>query len=910
MLEWFLSSAVLTLIVILLRLLLKGKISLRLQYALWALVLVRLLVPVSIGSTSFSIGNLSQRAAGTEVGQKVTELSDAKLPGKSYQAAYDEVAREYAERGVDISALPVKTEPVTPEKEPKEPTEPITDLSKLPAAELAETVDYEIYSRMNSTWSVRDVLLAVWIAGAAVVGLVLLASNLRFAAKLKKTRKRLAGQTGTLPVYVSRAAETPCLLGVFRPKIYLMGEATENTTILRHSIEHETTHYRHGDHIWAILRGVCLALHWFDPLVWWAAVLSRNDAELACDEATIRRLGEQERTEYGRTLIQMTCQRRPALLLTATTMTGSKNSIKERIWMIAKKPKAAIYTLIAVLLIVSVAAGCAFTGAEDTDTPDTTDPKPAETTVATTEATTTTPATTTEPATTTVTEATTTEATTTATTTEATTTTEAPAAYPASVVGDDEKACYDMAVDFLNRTTKLEWSWIPCDLTEFFYPTVDSLEARAQENFYLLAEVTGHYRAAIGRKRESTPVNYTVTSCETDNGEIVMAFAPDYNTSVESPIPGILCTIRFAKHVDKWLIRTIETVDWCDYENLKYDELDADAILDRWLDSHELQNDMETYLNTRDLEHWSGPLAPAIDFSVRGSLRIWEGELTEEQIASVTTLTLQFLSFDDWDDWDRVLEGLELCTGVRTLYMENYLGESLEFLHLVPQLQLLSMRKQNSPTETVYDLTPLADLTELTRLELMNYRIKDLSPIGSLTALRELWIERSGSLDLSPLSTLTDLRVLTLDPVDMYEGDDSKITRLAALGNMGKLSCLRIRNGVGDFSVLAELPLVGLSMTGCTVNSYAYLPKTLETLFTLESGYKDTDIPYLAKLPKLKYLFVDVCEDENALLALGLDGCIAPGVGALTDRYEYPGPYNTTLLLDQMDWTSPIPGVE
>ena len=372
MLEWFLSSAVLTLIVILLRLLLKGKISLRLQYALWALVLVRLLVPVSIGSTSFSIGNLSQRAAGTEVGQKVTELSDAKLPGKSYQAAYDEVAREYAERGTDISALP--------------------------AAEFSETVDYEIHSRMNSTWSVRDVLLAVWIAGAAVVGLVLLASNLRFAAKLKKTRKRLAGQTGTLPVYVSEAAETPCLLGVFRPKIYLMGEATANETILRHSIEHETTHYRHGDHIWAILRGVCLALHWFDPLVWWAAVLSRNDAELACDEATIRRLGEQERAEYGRTLIQMTCQKPPALLLVATTMTGSKNSIKERIWMIAKKPKAAIYTLIAVLLIVSVAAGCAFTGAQENEKPDDTQPSEAVTTEATTTAaTTTTPATTTEP---------------------------------------------------------------------------------------------------------------------------------------------------------------------------------------------------------------------------------------------------------------------------------------------------------------------------------------------------------------------------------------------------------------------------------------------------------------------------------------------------------------------------------
>lgn len=85
------------------------------------------------------------------------------------------------------------------------------------------------------------------------------------------------------------------------------------------------------------------------------ACVSRNDAELACDEATIKRIGENERAGYGRTLIGMTCQKRPALLPTATTMTGSKSSIKERIMLIAKKPKTAIYTLVAVVLIAALA---------------------------------------------------------------------------------------------------------------------------------------------------------------------------------------------------------------------------------------------------------------------------------------------------------------------------------------------------------------------------------------------------------------------------------------------------------------------------------------------------------------------------------------------------------------------------
>lgn len=73
--------------------------------------------------------------------------------------------------------------------------------------------------------------------------------------------------------------------------------------MLRHTVEHEITHFRHGDHFWSALRSVCIALHWYNPLVWWAAILSRNDAELACDEGTIRRIGEDARAEYGRTLI-------------------------------------------------------------------------------------------------------------------------------------------------------------------------------------------------------------------------------------------------------------------------------------------------------------------------------------------------------------------------------------------------------------------------------------------------------------------------------------------------------------------------------------------------------------------------------------------------------------------------------
>jgi beta-lactamase regulating signal transducer with metallopeptidase domain len=336
MLEWVISSAVLTALVIALRFILKGKISLRLQYALWALVLLRLLVPLSFGSTELSIANITQKAAETETAKTLSTLTQLELPRMTYSGAYSEVAKEYAEKGIDIAAMSI---------------------------EEFETVDYEILSRMEGQWSIRDILKAVWIFGIAVFGLLLLVSNIRFTIKLRRSRYRLEGQSYTLPVYVSPDIDTPCLFGLLRPAIYITPEAAADDTVLHHTAEHELSHFRHGDHIWSLLRGVCLSIHWYSPLVWLAAALSRNDSELACDEATIKRIGENERAEYGRTLIGMTCQKRPALLLSATTMTGSKSAIKERIMLIAKKPKTAIYTLVAVLLIAAVAVGCMFTGA-------------------------------------------------------------------------------------------------------------------------------------------------------------------------------------------------------------------------------------------------------------------------------------------------------------------------------------------------------------------------------------------------------------------------------------------------------------------------------------------------------------------------------------------------------------------
>jgi len=341
MIEWIVSSSILITVIIALRHILKGRINLRLQYALWGVVLLRLLIPFSIGSSSLSVINLSNAVKEQPAAETLSAFGQLNIPMQSFESAYEEVVREYESRGVDISAL-----------EGRE----------------LEALDYEAYELMrgaNVAELLKTAALYIWIAGIAFIAACLVFTNLRFSVRLKRTRQPLNVSGYSLPVYVTQCIETPCLHGFIHPKIYVTPKATQSESILRHVLEHETTHYRHGDHIWSALRGVCLAIHWYHPLVWRAAILSRNDSELACDESTISRIGENERADYGRTLIGMTCQKRTSLLLTATTMTGSKNSIKERITLIAKKPKMAIYTLIAVILIAAVAVGCTFTGGQE-----------------------------------------------------------------------------------------------------------------------------------------------------------------------------------------------------------------------------------------------------------------------------------------------------------------------------------------------------------------------------------------------------------------------------------------------------------------------------------------------------------------------------------------------------------------
>ena len=109
-----------------------------------------------------------------------------------------------------------------------------------------------------------------------------------------------------LSVRVSDQIMTPLTYGYWHPVILLPKRTDwQDTQQLRYILQHEYIHIRRWDGVTKLLLTASVCLHWFDPLVWVMYQLANRDLELACDETLLRQLGEGERTAYARTLIHL-----------------------------------------------------------------------------------------------------------------------------------------------------------------------------------------------------------------------------------------------------------------------------------------------------------------------------------------------------------------------------------------------------------------------------------------------------------------------------------------------------------------------------------------------------------------------------------------------------------------------------
>ena len=337
LLERVVSASLLILAVIALRTLLGRHISAGLRYALWAVVLVRLLVPLQFYS-------LPVPTALPEADREPVTTNAA--PAATVPALQGEAV------GAPVIAAPHPGGVAANYDATDTPSTAILDVTHL--------------------WGVLGWL---WLAGAAIMTAAFFFSNLAFALRLRRVRVPLEGADCPLPVYLAENLPSPCLFGLVRPSVYVTAESTQHPAMLCHILAHEYTHFRHGDYVWNLLHSAALAIHWWNPLVWLAIILNRRDCELACDEGTLKRLGDDERIAYGRTLLALiTVKPRPGdLLRCATTMTSGQKSVFDRITRIAHAPKRWLWAAVVVVITTALASVCAFgqaTGSDFVDSPD------------------------------------------------------------------------------------------------------------------------------------------------------------------------------------------------------------------------------------------------------------------------------------------------------------------------------------------------------------------------------------------------------------------------------------------------------------------------------------------------------------------------------------------------------------
>ena len=306
MLKEVLTVSALIAVVLLVRAIFKNRVPKRMLYALWLVVLLKLCLP------------------GTLVSLPVLPAEDAAVPAQS------------AERPVQTAPViqrPAQTvtKPQTPAQQP---VSPVQETAK-PAAKPLTTA---------------QILQIAWFSGSTLLGLWLFGTWLTFTIRLRKSRKFL-GKRGKTNIYVSKRIKSPCLAGLI-PAVYLTEDVLRNDTT-ELIVRHELTHLHHLDFLWSLCRTIAVIVYWWNPLIWLAAICSKRDAELACDEAVAAGLVPEQRIAYARVILAQAPRKKAALSLAGPP-------VKERILFLTKKQKTSILCIVLALALTISATGCSF----------------------------------------------------------------------------------------------------------------------------------------------------------------------------------------------------------------------------------------------------------------------------------------------------------------------------------------------------------------------------------------------------------------------------------------------------------------------------------------------------------------------------------------------------------------------
>lgn len=337
MIKYMLEVSVLILFILLLRKIFLGRVSSRLIYMLWGVVLIRLVLPVNFTS-SLSLWNAvsaienmttagkEETLAGSDKGQEQRKIST----GQGQKQA----ETDYFDQSEDLGSKMY--------------------LMNVVEKSSSDTVGSE---QSSDGPGIRLILLMLWISVATFMLAVLAVIQIRLLRRLRNDRDQLS-VSGKVKIYRTSQFAKPCLYGVFSPAVYLPQGVSVSDQEEEQILIHELVHYRHGDHVWSAVRVMLLAIYWFHPLVWLAVFYSRKDAELACDESVIRQIGEENRFQYGRLLLRLAGPSdKKQFLYAASLMSNRGKELEKRIRIISGEKRFTKIFMIPFLLLLLLVVG-------------------------------------------------------------------------------------------------------------------------------------------------------------------------------------------------------------------------------------------------------------------------------------------------------------------------------------------------------------------------------------------------------------------------------------------------------------------------------------------------------------------------------------------------------------------------
>ncbi|HVT03485.1 MAG TPA: M56 family metallopeptidase [Thermoanaerobaculia bacterium] len=196
-------------------------------------------------------------------------------------------------------------------------------VSVLPAGISLPRVSSTVWFQPDPWGRAGDLLVAVWLLGIALVALRLLVASIRLQRRVARAGRWPELEAGLVPLLsecraklgirrvvrlvVSDAVKTPALRGVLRPALLLPPNVVDGFTQreLRHVVLHELWHVRRLDVAINWILSAIQALHWFNPLVWFAVARIKEEREICCDELALSCLEEEERFSYGTTMLRL-----------------------------------------------------------------------------------------------------------------------------------------------------------------------------------------------------------------------------------------------------------------------------------------------------------------------------------------------------------------------------------------------------------------------------------------------------------------------------------------------------------------------------------------------------------------------------------------------------------------------------